>query len=80
MRDFACPNCGQRLAFENSVCLSCGSPIGFDLTVSGTSPSLGPDGVTVLEPQPADVREPERRRLQLAGAGRWGRRCAGRAR
>ena len=25
MRDFICPNCGQHLAFENSVCLSCGS-------------------------------------------------------
>ena len=25
MRDFLCPNCGQHLAFENSVCLSCGS-------------------------------------------------------
>ncbi|WP_225731898.1 MULTISPECIES: putative zinc-binding metallopeptidase [unclassified Nocardia] len=31
MRDFACPNCGQRLAFENSVCLSCSSPLGFSL-------------------------------------------------
>jgi hypothetical protein len=29
MRDFICPNCGQRLAFENSVCLSCKSPLGF---------------------------------------------------
>jgi hypothetical protein len=29
MRDFICPNCGQHLAFENSVCLSCGSPVGF---------------------------------------------------
>ena len=29
MRDFNCPNCGQRLAFENSVCLSCGSALGF---------------------------------------------------
>ena len=28
MRDFTCPNCGQRLAFENSVCLSCGSSAG----------------------------------------------------
>ncbi|MBI3691205.1 MAG: zinc-ribbon domain-containing protein, partial [Mycolicibacterium aromaticivorans] len=25
MRDFICHNCGQHLAFENSVCLSCGS-------------------------------------------------------
>jgi hypothetical protein len=29
MRDFVCPNCGQHLTFENSVCLSCGSAIGF---------------------------------------------------
>jgi len=32
VRDFTCPNCGQRLAFENSVCLSCGSALGFSLT------------------------------------------------
>lgn len=32
MRDFSCPNCGQQLAFENSVCLSCHSPLGFSLT------------------------------------------------
>lgn len=31
MRDFACPKCGQRLTFENSVCLSCGSALGFSL-------------------------------------------------
>ncbi|MCV7298846.1 putative zinc-binding metallopeptidase [Mycobacterium barrassiae] len=31
MRDFTCPNCGQRLAFENSLCLSCGSSLGFSL-------------------------------------------------
>lgn len=31
MRDFTCPNCGQRLAFENSKCLSCGSALGFSL-------------------------------------------------
>ena len=31
MRDFTCPNCGQRLAFENSVCLSCNSRLGFSL-------------------------------------------------
>ncbi len=49
MRDFACPNCGQRLAFENSVCLGCASPIGFDL-VEREFAVLGPDGVTTLEP------------------------------
>jgi hypothetical protein len=31
MRDFTCPNCGQRLAFENSVCLNCSSRLGFSL-------------------------------------------------
>ena len=31
MRDFICPKCGQHLAFENSVCLSCNSPLGFSL-------------------------------------------------
>lgn len=31
MRDFTCPNCGQRLAFENSICLSCGAALGFSL-------------------------------------------------
>ncbi|WP_293004522.1 putative zinc-binding metallopeptidase [Mycobacterium sp.] len=31
MRDFICPNCGQRLAFENSACLACGGRLGFSL-------------------------------------------------
>jgi hypothetical protein len=31
MRDFTCPNCGQRLTFENSTCLHCGSALGFSL-------------------------------------------------
>ncbi|HTI76612.1 MAG TPA: putative zinc-binding metallopeptidase [Mycobacterium sp.] len=31
MRDFICPNCGQHLAFENSVCLNCRSALGFSL-------------------------------------------------
>lgn len=31
MRDFICPNCGQRLAFENSLCLSCHRALGFSL-------------------------------------------------
>ncbi|CAM3200512.1 hypothetical protein BST27_22910 [Mycobacterium intermedium] len=31
MRDFHCPTCGQRLTFENSACLSCGSSLGFSL-------------------------------------------------
>ncbi|MFC6014574.1 zinc-binding metallopeptidase family protein [Nocardia lasii] len=44
MRDFVCPNCGQQLAFENSVCLSCRSALGFSvreraLVVIGDPPS-----------------------------------------
>src|ERR1700756_4116897 len=31
MRDFLCPNCGQHLAFENSVCLPGGGALGFPL-------------------------------------------------
>jgi len=31
MRDFICPKCGQHLAFENSICLSCNSRLGFSL-------------------------------------------------
>jgi len=31
MRDFRCPNCGQQLAFENSLCLRCRSSLAFDL-------------------------------------------------
>lgn len=29
MRSFACDVCGQRLYFENSVCVSCGSAVGY---------------------------------------------------
>jgi hypothetical protein len=31
VRDFNCPNCGQRLAFDNSLCLNCGRALGFSL-------------------------------------------------
>ena len=31
MRNFSCPNCGQQLSFENSLCLSCSGSLGFDL-------------------------------------------------
>jgi len=34
MRDLLCPNCGQHLAFENSLCLACGSAVGFSLADS----------------------------------------------
>jgi hypothetical protein len=49
MRDFVCPNCGQRLAFENSVCLGCDSAIGFD-PVTREFAVIGDDGVTVEAP------------------------------
>lgn len=35
MRDFACPNCGQQLTFENSLCLNCRGNLGFDLDIVG---------------------------------------------
>ena len=54
MRDFVCPNCGQKLTFENSLCLSCGSPLGFSvdqrsLVVIGTPPSGDPDTSGVVD-------------------------------
>jgi hypothetical protein len=30
MRSFVCPKCGHLLFFENSLCLNCGSDVGFD--------------------------------------------------
>lgn len=29
VRDFTCPRCGQHLTFENTLCLSCGSKLGY---------------------------------------------------
>src|SRR5664279_651915 len=49
MRDFACPNCGQRLAFENSLCLGSNNPIGFDLVLREFA-ILRSDGVTTAAP------------------------------
>src|SRR5664279_5042229 len=49
MRDFACPHCGQQLAFENSLCLNCHNAIGFDL-VEREFAVLGPQGETTLAP------------------------------
>jgi hypothetical protein len=42
VRAFTCPVCGSPAFFENSVCLACGTPIGFD-RVSGSMFSLTPD-------------------------------------
>ncbi len=50
MRDFACPECGQRLAFENSLCLSCGNAIGFDPVLREFA-VVDPGGLTTIEPQ-----------------------------
>lgn len=46
LRDFICPNCGQHLAFENSVCLSCDSPVGFS-----------PEDLAFLVISPDDVHQ-----------------------
>ncbi len=52
MRDFACPHCGQRLAFENSQCLRCGFRVAFDLnTVSFAL--VAPDDTAVGDPSRA---------------------------
>ncbi|PRC45078.1 hypothetical protein C6A85_96970, partial [Mycobacterium sp. ITM-2017-0098] len=50
MRDFICPKCGQHLAFENSLCLSCGSPLGYNsekgtLVIADGGPYGGPADV-----------------------------------
>lgn len=44
MRDFTCPVCGQHLAFDNSLCLSCRSPLGYSLD-DRTIRVIGKDGV-----------------------------------
>jgi hypothetical protein len=46
VRDFACPTCGQRLAFENSLCLNCGSALGF---------SPEDNALLVIAPEGADA-------------------------
>jgi len=49
MRDFLCPNCGQRLAFENSLCLNCQSNLGFDLLARDFA-VVGVNGLTTEQP------------------------------
>ena len=71
MRDFICPNCGQRLAFENSVCLSCGSALGFsldDMALLVIAPGEESEhaGAVDAERVPA-VRQSASGRMQLAG-------------
>jgi len=43
VRSFTCENCGQLLFFENSRCLRCSSPLGFD-SLSRELTVLGPPG------------------------------------
>ncbi|GAA1482613.1 putative zinc-binding metallopeptidase [Gordonia sinesedis] len=52
MRDFHCRTCGQQLSFENTVCLRCGSSLGFHLPsrtiqVLPTDEQVELDGVTL---------------------------------
>ncbi|MEU7633492.1 putative zinc-binding metallopeptidase [Nocardia sp. NPDC049220] len=49
MRDFACPNCGQQLAFENSVCLSCASSLGFGLSEQALLVIGDPEGAAAVD-------------------------------
>ncbi|WP_069165713.1 zinc-binding metallopeptidase family protein [Nocardia altamirensis] len=62
MRDFACPNCGQQLAFENSVCLSCSSPLGFSLADLALVVIGVPRGADSVDPM-AGVVDAKRFRL-----------------
>ena len=73
MRDFLCPNCGQHLTFENSVCLSCGSRSGsrcdeMALLVIASGEDSEHGGAVDASRVPA-VRESACGRMQLAGQG-----------
>ncbi len=57
LRDFVCPNCGQHLSFENSVCLSCDSPLGFSLDDMALLVIKDPDGPAGPGFAPADEYE-----------------------
>ncbi|HEY6793366.1 MAG TPA: putative zinc-binding metallopeptidase [Kineosporiaceae bacterium] len=43
MRSFSCGRCGRLLVFENSVCMRCGTPVGFEPGARRLVP-LPPDG------------------------------------
>lgn len=47
MRDFRCPSCGQHLAFENSLCLSCDTPVGYSLP-DQVMLTVEPDGDLIM--------------------------------
>ena len=44
MRAFSCGVCGRLLVFENSVCVTCGTPQGFDVTTMRLVPLPAPGG------------------------------------
>ncbi len=78
MRDFNCPNCGQRLAFENSKCLSCGARLGFsldDMALLVIAPEEESEhaGGAVDEQQVPSVRESASGGVQLVGGEGAGR-------
>jgi hypothetical protein len=70
MRDFTCPNCGQRLAFENSLCLSCGSSLGFSLQDMALLVIAPDDDVTFPHFQ-LMCEGRHRRGVWLGGLYRW---------
>src|SRR5882757_9846851 len=49
MKLYSCQNCGQLLYFENSLCISCQHPVGFDadrllmVTLEKTEPGAVPE-------------------------------------
>lgn len=51
MRDLVCRRCGQKLTFENTLCLSCRSPLGFHLAAR-TMYVLGEDATTEVDGLP----------------------------
>lgn len=48
MRDLVCRKCGQKLSFENTLCLSCSSPLGFHLP-SRTMYTLDEEATTEID-------------------------------
>ena len=80
-----CPNCGQRLAFENSLCLSCGSSLGFsleDMALLVIAPGEESEHAGAVDSEPLSV---VRESVSAPSAIGWSRRrrhddCARRAR
>ena len=61
VRSFSCSTCGQLVFFENTVCLRCGSELGFE---------PGRRELVTLSARRRALREPRAGRLQLAGRAR----------